>query len=65
MLHNFGACVFNSFMGELFKLNIFTPIIMMYGIENRVTKHLEEPLMCLCNSLKSLGKVYQVIQVRT
>ncbi|XP_050056621.1 eukaryotic translation initiation factor 4 gamma 3-like isoform X2 [Aphis gossypii] len=48
-----GNC---RFIGELFKQKILTPNIMLYCIVNLVTKHVEEPLECLCNLLKTVGK---------
>ncbi|XP_050535904.1 eukaryotic translation initiation factor 4 gamma 3-like isoform X2 [Daktulosphaira vitifoliae] len=48
-----GNC---RFIGELFKQKILTPNIMLYCIVNLVTKHDEEPLECLCNLLKTVGK---------
>ncbi|XP_060860797.1 eukaryotic translation initiation factor 4 gamma 3-like [Metopolophium dirhodum] len=48
-----GNC---RFIGELFKQKILTPNIMLYCIMNLVTKHVEEPLECLCNLLKTVGK---------
>eukprot|EP00102_Acyrthosiphon_pisum_P012308 XP_008181407.2 PREDICTED: eukaryotic translation initiation factor 4 gamma 3-like [Acyrthosiphon pisum] len=48
-----GNC---RFIGELFKQKILTPNIMLYCIMNLVTKHDEEPLECLCNLLKTVGK---------
>ncbi|XP_060849935.1 eukaryotic translation initiation factor 4 gamma 3-like isoform X2 [Rhopalosiphum padi] len=48
-----GNC---RFIGELFKQKILTPNIMLYCIVNLVTKHNEEPLECLCNLLKTVGK---------
>lgn len=47
---------FFRFIGELFKEKILTPNIMFYCIVNLVTKHVEEPLECLCNLLKTVGK---------
>ncbi|CAH1732031.1 unnamed protein product [Aphis gossypii] len=48
-----GNC---RFIGELFKQKILSPKIMLYCIVNLVTKHVEEPLECLCNLLKTVGK---------
>ncbi|XP_008179446.1 eukaryotic translation initiation factor 4 gamma 3 isoform X2 [Acyrthosiphon pisum] len=48
-----GNC---RFIGELFKQKILTPNIMLYCIVHLVTKHVEEPLECLCNLLKTVGK---------
>lgn len=48
-----GNC---RFIGELFKQKILTPNIMLYCIMILVTKHVEEPLECLCNLLKTVGK---------
>jgi len=43
-------------MGELFKRKILTPNFMLYCVNNLITKHEEEPLECLCNLLKTVGK---------
>ncbi|KAF0749869.1 eukaryotic translation initiation factor 4 gamma 3-like isoform X3, partial [Aphis craccivora] len=48
-----GNC---RFIGELFKQKILSPSIMLYCIVNLVTKHVEEPLECLCNLLITVGK---------
>ncbi|XP_025411781.1 eukaryotic translation initiation factor 4 gamma 3-like isoform X3 [Sipha flava] len=48
-----GNC---RFIGELFKQKILTPHIMLYCVVNLVTKHVEEPLECLCNLLRTVGK---------
>lgn len=34
---------------------------MLYCITNLVTKHVEEPLECLCNLLKTIGKELEVL----
>jgi len=54
-LYLFLLCVIR-FIGELFKQKILTPNIMLYCIVHLVTKHVEEPLECLCILLKTVGK---------
>jgi len=51
------------FIGELFKQKILTPNIMLYCIVNLVTKHDEEPLECLCNLLKTVGKELEQVNL--
>lgn len=51
------------FIGELFKQKILTPNIMLYCIMILVTKHVEEPLECLCNLLKTVGKELEQVNI--
>lgn len=57
--------VYDRFIGELFKQKILTPNIMLYCIVNLVTKHVEEPLECLCNLLKTVGKELEQVNILT
>lgn len=36
---------------------------MLYCIMNLVTKHVEEPLECLCNLLKTVGKELEQVNI--
>jgi len=36
---------------------------MLYCIKNLVTKHVEEPLECLCNLLKTVGKELEQVNL--
>lgn len=58
----FSLYVFR-FIGELFKQKILTPNIMLYCIMNLVTKHIEEPVECLCNLLKTVGKELEQVSL--
>lgn len=43
------------FIGELFKVKILKPNVMLRCVDHLIDKHQQESLECLCNLLQTIG----------